>query len=114
ISRLIIPIIGAHRSINLHYSIIQSAEFVKLTLAIYLAAWFSNKEKGRFFSFLLFLGIVILLVMLEPDMGTAIIILSEALILFFLSGGNYYYLGILAPVLSVLGFLLIKIEPYRA
>jgi cell division protein FtsW len=52
--------------------------------------------------------------MLEPDMGTAIIILSEALILFFLSGGNVLYFGLLAPILAVTGYLLILLEPYRA
>lgn len=107
-------VLGAHRWINLRVTVLQPAEFVKLTLAIYLSAWFSNKERGRFLSFLLLLGFVIGLVMLEPDMGTAIIILSEALILFFLSGGNVLYFGLLAPILAVAGFFLVLIEPYRA
>ncbi len=109
-----VSVLGAHRWINLRFTVLQPAEFVKLSLAIYLAAWFSNKEKGRFMSFLLLLGLVIFLVMAEPDMGTAIIILSEALILFFLSGGNLLYFGLLAPVLGILGYILILIEPYRA
>src|SRR5438309_4486065 len=53
------PILGARRWINLHIIVLQPAEFVKLTLAIYLAAWFSNKEKGRFTAFLLLLGLVL-------------------------------------------------------
>ncbi|HEX8965138.1 MAG TPA: putative lipid II flippase FtsW [Patescibacteria group bacterium] len=109
-----VSVLGAHRWINLRFTVLQPAEFVKLALAIYLAAWFSNKEKGRFLSFILLLGLVIFLVMAEPDMGTAIIILSEALILFFLSGGNIMYFGALAPVIGILGYLLILIEPYRA
>lgn len=109
-----ISVLGAHRWINLRFSILQPTEFVKLALAIYLAAWFSNKEKGRFLSFILLLGLVVLLVMLEPDMGTAIIILSEALILFFLSGGNILYFGLLAPIIGLLGYVLILLEPYRA
>ncbi|MDE2025372.1 MAG: cell division protein FtsW [Patescibacteria group bacterium] len=107
-------VLGAHRWINLRITVLQPAEFVKLTLAIYLAAWFSSKERGKFLSFILLLGLVIGLVMLEPDMGTAIIILSEALILFFLSGGNLLYFGLLAPFLAVAGFILILLEPYRA
>ncbi len=109
-----IQALGAHRWINMRFFTLQPAEFVKLTLAIYLAAWFSNKEKGRFFSFLLLLGLVIFLVMLEPDMGTAIIILSEALLLYFLSGGNFLYLGAIAPIVVVFGFLLIRTSSYRA
>lgn len=109
-----LSILGAHRWINLHFGVLQPAEFVKLSLAIYLAAWFSTKEKGRFAAFLLLLGLVLGLVMLEPDMGTTIIIMCEALVLYFLSGGNMWYFVGLLPVLGVVGLILIKIEPYRA
>lgn len=109
-----LSILGAHRWINLRVSTVQPAEFVKLTLAIYLAAWFSNKERGRFLAFILLISIVLGLVMLEPDMGTGIIILSEALILYFLSGGNVAYFVGLAPVLGIGGYILILLEPYRA
>ncbi|HEV2340106.1 MAG TPA: putative peptidoglycan glycosyltransferase FtsW [Patescibacteria group bacterium] len=109
-----VSVLGAHRWINLRFGVIQPAEFVKLSLALYLAAWFSTKEKGRFSAFLLLLGLVLFLVMVEPDMGTTIIILCEGLVLYFLSGGSLVYFTILAPVLGVLGFILVKIEPYRA
>src|SRR5260221_4021111 len=109
-----VKVLGAHRWLNLHFFILQPAEFVKLSLAIYLAAWFANKEKGRFTAFLLLSGLVVFLVMLEPDMGTTIIILSELLLVYFLSGGNImYFLGLL-PILAVGGLLLVKLSPYRA
>src|SRR5258708_24684632 len=47
-------------------------------------------------------------------MGTAIIILSEAVVLYFLSGGNMLYFAASTPVIGLLGFFLIKLEPYRA
>lgn len=106
--------LGAHRWINLRFGVLQPAEFVKLSLAIYLAAWFSSKEKGRFLAFLLLLGFVLFLVIVEPDLGTAIVILCEALILYFLSGGSIWYFAGMGPVLGVLGLILIKIAPYRA
>lgn len=109
-----VSVLGAHRWINFRIIVFQPAEFVKLVLAIYLSAWFSNKEKGRFTAFLLLMGLVLFLVMLEPDMGTAIIILSEALIIFFISGGNILYISSLLPFLAIGGFLLAKLEPYRA
>ena len=90
------------------------SEFVKLALAIYLAAWFSNKEKGRLWSFLLLLSVVLFLVILEPDMGTAVIILAEGIALYFLSGANVLYFVFLAPVIGILGFIFTKLEPYRA
>lgn len=109
-----VKILGAHRWIDLRFTILQPSEFVKLALAIYLAAWFSGKEKGRLWAFLLLLSAVLLLVILEPDMGTAAIILAEGMALYFLSGANLTYFVFMIPVISVLGFLFVKIEPYRA
>ncbi|HSX40675.1 MAG TPA: FtsW/RodA/SpoVE family cell cycle protein, partial [Candidatus Saccharimonadales bacterium] len=109
-----VKLLGAHRWINIKFALLQPAEFVKLTLAIYLAAWFSSKEKGRLGAFLLLLGLVMFLVVIEPDMGTAIVILTEALALYFLSGASVTYFGMFAPVLAFVGFLLVKLSPYRA
>jgi cell division protein FtsW len=105
---------GANRWINLHFFRFQPAEFVKLELALYLAAWFSHKEKGRFLAFVLLVGAVLGLVMLEPDLGTATIILSEAVIIYFVSGGSIKHFLFSAPVVALGGFILIKLESYRA
>ncbi|MBI2613638.1 MAG: putative lipid II flippase FtsW [Candidatus Levybacteria bacterium] len=109
-----INILGASRWINTGLVTIQPAEFVKLALAIYLAAWFSNKEKGRLLAFLLLMGLVLGLVMLEPDMGTTTVILSEAFVIYFLSGARIIYFSLIVPVVAMLGFLFIKMSPYRA
>ena len=109
-----VKVLGASRWINLRFTVFQPSEFVKLALAIYLAAWFSSKEKGRIWAFLLLLSLVLGLVMLEPDMGTAAIILAEGLVLYFLSGATLIYFAILAPVIAFAGFIFAKLEPYRA
>src|ERR1035437_4869234 len=109
-----VKVLGAHRWINLRFTVFQPSEFVKLALAIYLAAWFSSKEKGKIWAFLLLLSLVLGLVMLEPDMGTAAIILAESLVLYFLSGATLIYFAILAPIIAVAGFIFAKLEPYRA
>lgn len=106
-------ILGAHRWINVQFFTLQPAEFAKLALAIYLSAWFSNKEKGRLLPFLLLLGLVVFLIMLEPDMGTATIVLIEALSIYFLSGANILSFVLLIPLIGILGFIFIKLEPYR-
>lgn len=106
--------LGARRWIHFGEFVIQPAEFIKLGLAIYLASWLSNKEKGRFFAFLLLLGLIIFLIMLEPDMGTASIILFEAIVLYFLSGGNILHFIFFLPMVILGSFFLIKLEPYRA
>ena len=107
-------ILGAHRWINLKFFVLQSSEFAKLALTIYLAAWFSTKEKGRLPAFLLLMGIVLGLIMLEPDMGTAVIILIQAMSLYFMSGANVLQFVPIVPILLILGFILAKLSPYRA
>jgi cell division protein FtsW len=109
-----IKVLGASRWINLRFTTLQPSEFIKIAMAIYLAAWFSKKEKGRIWSFLTLLGAIIFLVILEPDMGTAAIILAEGIVLYFLSGARSIYFAILTPILAVGGFLFAKLEPYRA
>lgn len=106
--------LGAHRWINLRFLVLQPTELIKPAFAIYLAAWFSNKERGRFMAFALLMGLVFFLIMLEPDMGTAGIVLLQGLVIYFLSGANLIYFVSSIPVIGFLVFLLVKLEPYRA
>jgi len=91
----------------------QPGELAKLSLVIYLSAWFSHKEKGRLGAFLILCGFFIGLILLQPDMGTAVIVSLIAFILYFLSGAPLGQFFLLLPVGVFLGFLLIKIAPYR-
>ncbi len=106
--------LGAHRWIHFGRFVIQPAEYVKLALAIYLSAWFSQKEKGRFLAFSLLMGLVLLLILLEPDMGTTGVILFEAFVLYFVSGARVRSFAFLIPLAMLGGFLLTKFSPYRA
>ena len=106
--------LGARRWVNFGFFVLQPAEFVKLALAVYLSAWFSKKEQGRFLAFALLIGMVLGLVMLQPDTGTASIIMLEALVAYFLSGGSIMHFILAFPVLAAAGLVLVKLEPYRA
>jgi cell division protein FtsW len=104
---------GASRWLNLGFIVVQPSEILKISLTIYLGAWLSTKEKGRFFAFLLLLGLSAFLVIMEPDMGTGVIIATTATIVYFLSGAPLRDMAIIFLAL-ILGILfLIKIEPYR-
>jgi len=105
--------LGANRWINLGITVLQPAEFVKLSLAIYLSAWFSTKERGRLPAFGLLMGFVLLLIMAQPDMGTASIIMFEAIVLYFLSGANIMHFLMMIPVIGLGGVLLVLVAPYR-
>lgn len=109
-----IKVLGARRWLNLGFTTFQPSEFAKLALAIYLSAWFSVKEKGRFLAFCLLIGLVLLLIMAQPDMGTSSIILFEAFVAYFLSGASMKHFFLLAPGAALGGLILILLEPYRA
>ncbi len=109
---------------------IQPAEFAKLAIVMYFASWFSKKEysytkfedsiKKGFLKilvpFLAILGLVALLIVFEPDLGTAMIICVTAFIMLFLSGkDNAHRVGSLGiiPLIFLLGVIAILLEPYR-
>lgn len=105
--------LGAHRWLGLGTFTIQPAEAAKLALIIYLAAWFAYKERSRLLAFVILVGIVVGLVIAEPDLGTAVVICITAIILYFLSGAPFWHFLLLVPgvILAILG--LAVSSPYR-
>lgn len=103
--------LGARRWINLGFFSFQPAELAKLTLAIYWSALL--KKTKSFLPFISVLGLVIGLVMLEPDMGTAIILSGIAVLTYFGSGGHPVKLALLISLAGVVAGLLVLIAPYR-
>ncbi len=104
---------GAHRWINLGVTVLQPSELGKLALIIYLSAWLSTKEHQRLMAFLLLIGATVGLIMLEPDMGTALVILGTSLLVYFLSESDARGLLFVLP-LGVLGLAALALHsPYR-
>jgi cell division protein FtsW len=108
---------------------IQPAEFVKPIIIMYLATWLSKEDKGnkvrettwnlfirKMFSFFVIIGIVLLLIVAEPDLGTTIVIGVTAAIMFFLSDSNSIHtigsLGMLG-ILGMLGAVAASLATYR-
>jgi cell division protein FtsW len=77
---------------------VHPAEFMKLALVVYLAHWFAKRGTavhGLFsgtLPFLVIAGPVVLLVLLEPDLGTASVLAFTAVTMFFLAGANVVHL----------------------
>ncbi|MCA9371311.1 putative lipid II flippase FtsW [Candidatus Woesebacteria bacterium] len=104
---------GARRWIDLGFFALQPSEFAKLAIIMYLSSWFLHKEKSRFLPFISLVGILMFLILLQPDMGTAIIVFGLCVIMYFFSGENILYLLVLLPT-AVAGFIgLIIAAPYR-
>lgn len=108
-----VKLYGARRWIDFRLFTVQPSEIAKLAVIIYLSAWFMTKEKGRLTAFLLLLGIIVALIMLQPDLGTAIILAGIAVILYFLSGAPIWHFAALFPAVAAGLLVLIKIAPYR-
>lgn len=108
-----VRVLGASRWINLGFTTLQPAEFAKLAVVLYLAAWLSKKEKERFTAFLLFLGGTVGLVLLQPDMGTSIVLLITSLSVYLVSGAPLKQIAGLFPILAIGLVLLAVAAPYR-
>ena len=101
ISLAIIPFFGiesngATRWINIAGISLQPSEFVKYTLILALAKYFHsiNNDSGFIKTLIIPLIITIVpvfLVITQPDLGTALIILIGGISLFWISGLNYKY-----------------------
>lgn len=103
--------LGARRWIVLGPAVLQPSELLKITMAIYLAKWL---ESGREIKhFLGLLGLNLLLIMLQPDLGTALIVVSLAFMIYYLSGANIKEIITFSLVLVVAIGGLILSSPYR-
>jgi cell division protein FtsW len=111
---------GATRWIDLGFFSFQPSELAKLTFIIYLATWFSKKGKVMndfaygFIPFLVLLGIITLLIMMQPDLGTMTVIALVSILVFFIAGGSIKNILMIIAGGATLFALLIKIAPYRA
>jgi len=110
---------GAKRWIYVGPISIQPSEIAKLALVIYLASWLSGKgTRIRSFSygmvqFAVVMGLLIGLVMLEPDLGTSILLATVGLAMFFVAGANLFQFATSLFVGGTLFLSLALSAPYR-
>ena len=113
--------LGARRWINLGGILFQPAEIVKLFFLLYLAYWLEKRSDTKLKSFtdgvipfLTVLGVIMFLIILQPDVGTASIIVLISLIVYYIAGAPLKHIaGMLVSGVLFLA-ILIKIAPYRA
>jgi cell division protein FtsW len=94
----------------------QPGELIKLSLILYLSFQLDKiikKGDDPFWFYIITTGIASVLVILQPNMSTALLIFAIGTSIFFTSGANLKKLCMLLPVLAVLAGLLVVLSPYR-
>lgn len=116
-----VEINGARGWLKFGEFMFQPSELVKLAFLIYLSAWLAER-RGKdahdptqgLVPFLLALGSVAVLLLLQPDTGSMAVIVGMAMTMYFLSGAPLsWFLGLCVAGGSALLFI-IKHSPYRA
>lgn len=109
---------GASRWIDLRLFSLQPAELMKLSLAVFLAAWFAEKRDLTSLTHgalpvLVLLAVLAGLLLKQPDLGTFIIIATMVLVVYFIAGARFVYYLAGIPILLGSILVLILTSSYR-
>lgn len=110
---------GARRWVQLGPTLFQPTELLKLTFILYVSTLFAKNKEGikdvafGLVPFLIIVGSIAFLIMLQPDMGTMISIAIIGFVIFYVAGAPLKHLAWLVVGASGLFALLIKLAPYR-
>jgi cell division protein FtsW len=110
---------GAVRWIRVGPFNVQTSEFMKLFMVVYLAGYLVRRQEAVRHSVAAFLRPMLLLVfacaliMLQPDFGTTFVLLCTALGMMFLGGAALWQFGALIVVAAAALVGLVIVSPYR-
>lgn len=110
---------GAQRWINLGFTTLQPSELVKVTFIIYLSAWLESRKGqlgsvlGALLPFVAMIGLIALLIILQPDLGTLTIIILTSSILFYTAGAPKWQIGSLGLFLLTVFIVFVRSATYR-
>lgn len=104
----------------------QPTDLAKISVILYLASWFSTtkdlsvRRSGRnwhsrdiFLKFSAMFLLFLILVVLEPDLGTASVLFAIMIGIYFFAGAPLFYLFILLGLCAIGGLLISIISPYH-
>lgn len=110
---------GARRWFKLGPISFQPSEFTKIAIMVYAADFLSRKQLKitnfveGFLPLLIIMGSTCLLILKQPDLGSAVLIAAIVFILLFVAGTRIVYLiGLVVAALPALVYLVAS-EPYR-
>ncbi|MBI4088777.1 cell division protein FtsW [Candidatus Kaiserbacteria bacterium] len=109
---------GATRWIDLHFTTVQPAEFLKIGFVLVLAWWLAPRarqladmRKGLF-PFLFFLGVPSILLLAQPNTSTTLLLLITGTVMYFVAGAPWRDFGILALFAIGALFVVVLARPY--
>jgi cell division protein FtsW len=97
---------------------LQPAELAKLALILYLAAWLGGRrdeiaKPALLVPFFVVTAVLAALVVAEPDLGTAIVLVAIALTMYFIAGARLRVFASLAGLAGVCALAVAIAQPYR-
>jgi len=98
---------------------VQPAELAKFVMVVYMAKWLSSKgDKLRqvtygVLPFAIIVGIVCGLIVLQPNLSTAIVIALCALAMFFIAGADVVQLVLLGIIGGLVAAIVVMKTPYQ-
>lgn len=110
---------GSRRWLNLGFASFQPSECAKVAAILFLAAWFSRPatEAQRlwagFLAPMMVIGFLLVLIVGEVDLGTTALIGATMLIMMFVAGTRWRYLGALVGAMALLATVAIRFMPER-
>jgi cell division protein FtsW len=110
---------GSARWLNLGLMKIQPSEIVKLTAVLYISGYLIRRQAevqnqwSGFIKPLVILGVIIVLLLLEPDFGSVVVLMGAVLVLLFLGGVKAGQFFLLLVATLILGYLVVTAEEYR-
>ncbi|SYZ72775.1 conserved membrane hypothetical protein [Candidatus Zixiibacteriota bacterium] len=110
---------GAHRWLFLGPGTIQPSEVFRMVAIYYLAFSLSQKKRNIedwrqvVLPYAPLLGAGLILIILEPSLGSAMTITATVLIIFFLAGVRLYHLGVLIVPLATMASFMVFVLGYK-
>lgn len=111
---------GANRWIGIGPMSFQPAEAMKLALILYVAAWCAGKGKkiitdfnDGLIAFLLIVGLACVLVLMQPDVGTTVMLGAIAVGMFYLAGARLAHIAMIGGLGVGALIVLVAMAPYR-
>lgn len=110
---------GSMRWIGVGPLTLQPSEIAKLMVVVYLAAYLVRRQdevRSRWAGFIkpmAVVGVAVAMLLLEPDFGASMVMMSAVLAMLFLAGTPIVQFAALISVVGVAGVMAVIFEPYR-